>query len=160
MAAIRRRAGALSMSTSKRRMAPWLLAAISSMSMPPSVENKISGLRAACQQHGGIELARDLGSALDQQTLDFIIADCHAEDLRSDLLGFRRRMGELDAAGLATFARGHLRLDHAGADLRRGKGCFLGGQAQNPARHRNAGGCKDQRFGGVFFEIHWPYLAQ
>ena len=81
-------------------------AATSSMSMPPSVENRISGLaRGGVVQHGGIEFAHDLGLLLDQQALDGVVADRHAEDLGGHPLGFLRRAGELDAAGLAALCR-------------------------------------------------------
>ena len=47
--------------------------------------------RGGVVQHRGIELARDLALLLDQQALDRVVADRHAEDLAGDLFGFRRR---------------------------------------------------------------------
>ena len=116
--------------------------------------------RLGIVQHRGIELARDLGLFLDQQTFDLVVADRHAENFRSDLLSFRRRIGELDAAGLAALTHRHLRLDHARPDLRRRNHGVLRAGAQNAARHRNPGRRKHQRFRRVFLEVHLPYLAQ
>ena len=105
-------------------------------------------------QHGGVEFALDLGLLLDQQALDHVIADAHAEDLPGHFLGFIRRAGELDAAGLAALAGRHLRLHHAGPDLGSRHRGFRVADAENAARHRNAGGVQNQRFRGVFLEVH------
>ena len=85
---------------------------------------------------------------------DFAFADGHAENLARHRFGFLRRIGELDATGLAASAGRHLGLDHARADLRRCCSRIFRTQAQNAARHRNAGGRQDQRFRRVFFEVH------
>ena len=98
--------------------------------------------RLACgrvMQHGGVELALNLGLFLDQQALDRVIADAHAENLPGHFLGFIRRAGELDAAGLAALAGRHLRLHHAGPDFCRRHRGFRIADAENAARHRNAG---------------------
>ncbi len=105
-------------------------------------------------QHGGVEFALNLGLFLDQQALDRVVADAHAEDLPGNFLGFIRRAGELDAAGLAALAGRHLRLHHAGPDFCRRHRGFRVADAENAARHRNAAGTQDQRFRRVFLEVH------
>ena len=81
-------------------------AAISSMSMPPSVENRISGLRASdVVQNGGIKFACNMRLLLDKHAFDRVTADAHAEDLLGGLARFVGRVGELDAAGLSTLCR-------------------------------------------------------
>ena len=111
--------------------------------------------RGDVMQHGGIELARNFGLLLDQQALDRIVADAHAENLaRPPASASSASGGELDAAGLAALAGRHLRLDDARPDIRGRHGRFRGADAERAARHRNAGRRQNQRFRGVFLEIH------
>ena len=110
--------------------------------------------RAHIVQHGGVEFALDLGLLLDQQALDCVIPDAHAEDLPGHFLGFIRRASELDTARLAALAGRNLRLHNTGPDFCRRHRGFRIADAKDAARHRNAGGIQNQRFGGVFLEVH------
>ena len=142
------------MSTGSRTSASGCLAAISSMSMPPSAENSSSGpLDAGIVEHGRVHLARDGDLLLDQHRRDAMLADGHAENARGGGLGLFRARGQLDAAGLAALAGRHLRLDHARADPPR----RLAGLVRRPRQHalrRGDARCPQQRLGRVLLEVH------
>ena len=81
-------------------------------------------------------------------------ADVHAEDRVGVRLGLLRRLGELDAAGLAAAADEHLRLDDdLAAELLGGGAGLLGGRRHAPVRHGNAG-AREELLPLVFVEIH------
>ena len=88
-----------------------------------------------------------------------MFADRHAENGLRGSLRLLRSGGELDTAGLAALAGGHLRLDHAWPDaLRRFRG-LARRRGERALRHRNARG-PEQRLAGMLGEVHLPYFAQ
>jgi hypothetical protein len=120
--------------------------------------------RVRIGQDGRIEFMRDVRLFLDQQALDLVLADAHAQDRRGDALSLLGRIGGLDATRLAALAGRNLCLDHGGSDRANRLGRFLRRAAYLPARHRYAGGREHQRFRRVFVEVHLapqrPYLSQ
>ena len=110
-------------------------------------------------QDGGVEFPRDLGPLLQEHRIDPVTVDRHPEDRFSDAARLLRRLRGLDAAGLAALARRHLRLDHAGSELREGLRGGLGRLAEDCAGHRNAGGCEHPRLGDVFQEVHRAFSS-
>ena len=76
-------------------------------------------------QHRGIEFGGDRNLFLDQQALDPMIADGHAENVRRSRPSLFRRRRQPDAAGLAALAGRRLGLDDARSaerPRRRGRG--------------------------------------
>ena len=72
-------------------------------------------------QEGEVVLVRDVGRRGDQDPVDGVALDVHAEDRARLLDGLVGVLGELDAAGLAATTGLHLRLDdHPAAVLLRG----------------------------------------
>src|SRR2546425_11701751 len=86
-----------------------------------------------------VELARDVGGALDVDLLDPQPLDLHAEDGRRRGLRVGRGLGDLDAAGLSATAGVHLRLDRdRRADRLRGALGFVGRRRDATVRNCNA----------------------
>ncbi len=71
-------------------------------------------LRGSVEREGGVVLLVDVGRLLDPQSLDDVALDVHPEDVAGVLAYLGLVVGELDAAGLATTADLHLRLDDDG----------------------------------------------
>ena len=63
------------------------------------------------EDHAQVDLLADVRGRVDQHLLDGQALDVHAEDASGDLFRLGRRLGQLDAAGLAAAADQHLRLD-------------------------------------------------
>ena len=145
----------LRMSIGSRSSAAGCLAAISSMSMPPSGENSSSGPFDAGSLSTAAYISRGNGDLLlDQHRLDAMLADGHAENAGCGGLGLGRTGGQLDAAGLAALARRHLRLDYARPDLPRRVGGLLRRPRQHAVRRGNAR-CSQQGLGCVLLEVHF-----
>ena len=124
--------------------------------MPPSAATRSSGpLALGIGQDRGVELARALDPALDQQALDALAADRHAEDRLRRRRGLGRRRRRPDAARLAAPAGADLRLDHAGPEPRHRACRRLGALDHLARRHRDAGG-REQGLGGMLREVHRP----
>ena len=80
------------MSTGKRTSASGCLAAISSMSMPPSAENSSSGPLLAGSLSTAAYISRAIGTCASTSTVvDPVLADRHAEDGCGRGLGPPRR---------------------------------------------------------------------
>ncbi len=94
----------------------------------------------AVQEHGEVELLGDLGALRDHHAVDRVALDVHPEDLGGLLLGLRRGVGELDAAGLATAAGLHLGLDDDGpaAELLCTRASLFGRRRDDAAEHGHA----------------------
>jgi hypothetical protein len=113
----------------------------------------------------GVVFLRDLGAALDQQPLDPMAADLHAENSGRRGLGFRRTVGRTHAARLAPLAGWRLGLDDDWAQVPRHLGRRLGG-GDEPALGNPDPGRGQERFCRLLFEIHdalplyRPYFAQ
>ncbi len=69
-------------------------------------------LCGAVPDHPGVVLLRDFGLRVDEHAARHVAADLQLQDVLRVGLGFSRRVGELDAAGLHPPAGEHLRLDH------------------------------------------------
>src|SRR5215211_6852192 len=92
-------------------MASGFLSATSSMSTPPSVENRIRGLFASRSTVGEVHLALDVRAGLDQHLPYDVSPDVHPEDLLRSGLRLLGVMDDLYAAGLAAAAGQDLGLD-------------------------------------------------
>ena len=101
------------------------------MSMPPAALAMITGRAGrAIDEDAQIELALDLQPFLDEHAADLpalgagLVRDQrHADHLLRELLGFVRRLRELDAAAFAAAAGVDLRLDDARCRRRGGARC-------------------------------------
>ena len=100
-------------STGSRVIFSGVLAATSSMSMPPAALTMKTGRwRLAVHDEPDVALARDVGRRHHQHLLHRSPLICMPEDLRRVLARFGRRWRQLDPARLAAAAGVHLRLDH------------------------------------------------
>ena len=128
------------------RISSGVLAATSSISMPPAADAMKTGLpctRSSTMPE--VQLALDGQRLFHQQPLHdaafgagLVRHQLHAQHLARDLGGFGGVLGDLDAAALAAAAGVDLRLHHhAAADLLgRGLG-LVHGERHLAARHRN-----------------------
>jgi hypothetical protein len=91
-------------------------------------------------EDGGIKLTSDARLLLDQQSLDPVSADIHAEDAAGRLpcpgLVLRRQ----NTAGLTAFSGGHLSLDNHRRKLPGCSSGFVYGHGQTTPRYVNTGG--------------------
>jgi len=102
------------------------------------------GAVGAVEQHGEVELPLDACPGGDHDALDDVALDVEAEDALGCRLGIRGIVCDLDAAGLASAAHLHLRLDDdraaellcRGADL-------LGGIRDDAGQNRHAIGFEE-----------------
>ncbi len=69
-------------------------------------------LRGAVPDHARVVLLLDLRLGVDEDAARHLAVDLQLQDRLGVLGGLRRRVGELDAAGLHAAAAQHLRLDH------------------------------------------------
>ena len=113
-------------------------------------------LDAAVERDREVVLLRDVGGALDPDLLDDVAANVEADDLLGLLLGVRRIVGELHAAGLAAAAGQHLRLDDdRAADLLRGLAGLLRRRRQAPLGDGDPE-LLEELLALVLVEVHWP----
>src|SRR5690606_9192295 len=111
------------------------------------------GLAVAVGGDAEVELLLDGGGFFHEHLLDFEAFQVHAQNLPGLFVGAVRAVGQLDAAGLAPAADGHLGFDHhAPADFSGDVPDFLGRGGQPAARHGNARRGEDG-FGLTFNEI-------
>ena len=125
-------------------------------------DHQDDALGGAIDDEAEIELLVDGQALFDQQARDplagraRLIGDERLTDqLARDLFGFVERLGELDAAGLATPAGVNLRLDHGdrGAEPLGDLGNFLRRKGHFTARHWNAVLGKN-RLGLILVNLH------
>ena len=93
----------------------------------------------AVEQEGEVVLLRDRAGFLDQDLVDRVALDVHAEDLGGLLLGVGGVGGDLHATGLTAASGLDLGLDDDAAGQLLGcRTCLLHGVRDNAARHRDA----------------------
>src|SRR5690606_29497861 len=93
------------------------------------------------EQEGEVVLLRDRAGLLDQDLVDRVALEVHAEDLGRLTVGVRRVLGELHATRLAATTRLDLRLYHdASAELLCRLPRFIRGVRDDAAGHRDAVG--------------------
>ena len=110
----------------------------------------------AIQQERRVVLLCDVARLLDQDLVDRVALDVHAEDLARLGLRVVGSVGDLDAAGLAAATGLDLRLDHdATAELGRDGASLLGSRGYLAGRDRHAM-CGEEFLRLVFEEIHAP----
>jgi hypothetical protein len=105
-------------------------------------------------QHRRVKFTHDLATLLDQQPLDAMAADLHAQDRARRVGSSRGRIREPDAPRLAALARRHLRLDDC-----RTQGCnrldgFLSRCAHPRLRNWYARRLQQGGLRRIFLEIH------
>jgi len=120
--------------------------------------------RAAIQHRREVVLVHDIGGRRDQHLTHRDALDVHAQDARRDLLGSGRVGGQLHAAGLATAADQHLRLDDdllgTGREESLGRGARVGRRpGHRPRRHGQALG-DEERLGVCFLDLHGAPMVQ
>ena len=111
-------------------------------------------LRAAVERDREVVLARDVRGALDPQAPHDVAADVEAEDVAGEPLGLGGIGRELDAAGLATPAREHLRLDDDRATELLCRGARLGRRVGDAALGDGDAVAGEQLLALVLIEVH------
>jgi hypothetical protein len=97
------------------------------------------GTVRAIEQEGEVVLLGDRARLLDQDLVDRVALDVHAEDLSGLPVGVVGILGHLDTARLAPAAGLDLGLHHDPPGQLRGRGtCLLRGVRDLSARHRDA----------------------
>ena len=95
------------------------------------------------QQHGEVELPRDLGAGRDHDAPYRVALDVQPENAAGQFLGLRRVVRDLDAAGLAATARLDLRLDDdRAAELLGCRSYFFWGVGDDAGQYRHRIGLK------------------
>ena len=117
-----------------------LVAATSSISMPPSDEHIARKVRlGAVEQERGVVLLGDRARVFDEDLVDRVALDVHAEDRLGFGLGVSRVIGHLDAAGFTPATCLDLRFHHhAATELLGDRPGFVWGGGDLAGRHRNA----------------------
>ena len=102
----------------------------------------------------GEVLAGDERALLDQHAARLLPPDLEREDRARGGLGLRRRVGELDAAGLHAPAGQHLGLEDDRDGEVPGDLCGLGGATRDAALQERRAVAGEEGFGFVFVETH------